>query len=109
LGKNLWRSSVVGPSPATTSSSSTSVASELSVYLDSDNVTSYQDDFDILLWWRDHKLTYSILSIMAKDIMLVPISTCPLESYFSLSGRIIEEWGRRLLPKTVEMPTYLKD
>ena len=39
-----------GPSPVTTSSSSTSAASELSTCLDSDNVTSYEYDFDILLW-----------------------------------------------------------
>ena len=60
-----------------------SAAFELLVYLDSDNVTSYEDDFDILLWCRDHKLTYPILSIMAKDIMSVHVSTCSSESCFS--------------------------
>ena len=45
-------SSIVGPSPASapTSSSSGSAVCELSVYLDSDNVTAYEDDFDLLLW-----------------------------------------------------------
>jgi hypothetical protein len=83
----------VGPPPTTTSSSSSSVParSKLSVYLDSGNVTSYEDDFDILLWWRDHKLTYPVLSIMTKDITTVPVFTISLESCFSLSGRIIEE------------------
>ena len=68
--------SIVGPSPACapTLSSSSSTANELSVYLDSDNVTAYEDDFDLLLWWRDHKLTYPIISIMARDIMSVPVS-----------------------------------
>ena len=85
--------SIVGPSPACapTLSSSASTANELSVYLDSDNVTAYEDDFDLLLWWRDHKLTYPILSIMARDIMSVPISTVSLESCFSLIERVIEE------------------
>jgi len=99
-------SGVVGPSPASarTSSQSASAAScELTDYLDSDNVTVYEDDFDLLLWWRDHKLTYHILSIMARDIMFVPVSTVSLELCFSLTGRIIEERRRRLLPKTVEM------
>ena len=57
-------SGVVGPSPASarTSSQSTSTAGcELTTYLDSDNVTAYEDDFDLLLWWRDHKLTYLVL------------------------------------------------
>jgi len=57
-GRIFGGADVVGPSSATTSSSSPSAASKLSVYLDNDNVTSYEDDFDILLWWHDHKLTY---------------------------------------------------
>ena len=41
--------------------------------------------------------------------MLVPVSTCSSESCFSLSGMIIEERRRRLLPETIEMLTCLKD
>jgi hypothetical protein len=85
-------SGVVGPPPISTpSASSSSAICELSAYLDSDNVTSYEDDFDILLWWRDHKLTYPVLSIMARDIMSVHVSTVSSKSCFSLTGRIIEE------------------
>ena len=101
--------SVVGPSPACAPTLSASTANELSVYLDSDNVTAYEDDFDLLFWWRDHKLTYPILCIMARDIMSVPVSTISLESCFSLMGRIIEERRRRLLPETVEMLACIKD
>jgi hypothetical protein len=64
---------------------------ELNVYLDSDNVASYEGDFDILNWWHEHKLTYPILSIMAKDIMSIPASTTSSESTFCLSGRILED------------------
>jgi hypothetical protein len=103
-------SGVVGPSPATTPSLSASAAScELSAYLDSDNVTAYEEDFDLLLWWRDHKLTFSVLSIMARDIMFVPVSTVSSESCFSLTGRIIEERRRCLLPAHVEMLACIKD
>ena len=43
-------SSVVGPSPSPVSTSPPSGSvCELSAYLDSDNVTAYEDDFDILL------------------------------------------------------------
>lgn len=103
-------SGLVGPPPmSSTSSSSPSAVSELSAYLDSDCVTSYEDDFDILLWWRDHKLTYPILSIMARDIMSVPVSTVSSESCFSLTGRILEERRRRLTAENVEMLTCVKD
>ena len=103
-------SGVVGPSPSPVSASpSSGSVCELSAYLDSDNVTAYEDDFDILLWWRDHKLTFPILSIMARDIMSVPVSTVSSESCFSLTGRIIEERRGRLLPENVEMLALIKD
>jgi hypothetical protein len=82
---------------------------ELTAYLDSDNVTAYEEEFDLLLWWRDHKLTFPVLSIMARDIMSVPVSTVSSESTFSLTGRIIEERRRRLLPEHVEMLACIKD
>jgi hypothetical protein len=69
-------SGVVGPSSAfaPTSSQSASVAG-CELYLDSDNVTAYEDDFGLLLWWRDHKLTFHVISIMTRNIMFVPVST----------------------------------
>ena len=62
------RSGVVGPFPASapTLSTSSSIMCELSVYVDSDNVTTYEDDFDLLLWWHDHKLTYLFTSKFGK-------------------------------------------
>ena len=71
--------------------------------------TDWGESFDILLWWRDHKLTYPILSIMACDIMFVPVSIMSSESYFSCTTRILEDRRRRLLPEHVEMLTCIKD
>ena len=76
------------------SSVSSGGISELTAYLDSDNVVAYDDDFDVLNWWHEHKLTFPVLSMLAKDIMSVPVSTTSSESTFSLSGRIIEERRR---------------
>jgi hypothetical protein len=64
---------------------------ELAAYLDSDTIQKFDDDFNLLDWWHDHKLTYLVLSILAKDIIYVSISTISLESTFSLIGRVIEE------------------
>ena len=94
---------------AATSGAALATASELSSYLDSDNVNMFDDDFSILNWWRDHKHTYLVLSILAKDVLSVPVSTISSESAFSLTGRIIEERRRRLAPKTVEMLSCIKD
>jgi hypothetical protein len=46
---------------------------------------------------------------MARDIMVVPVSTVSSESCFNLTGKVIEEWCQRLLPHTVEMLTCIKD
>jgi len=102
-------SGVVGPSLACAPTLSSSASTELSLYLDSDNVIAYENDFDLLLWWRDHKLTYLGLSIMARDIMSISVSTVSSKSYLSLIGRIIEERQRRLFPETMEMLTCIKD
>jgi len=84
-------------------------ASELAAYLDSDPVNQYDDDFNILNWWHEHKLSYPVLSILAKDVLTMPVSTISLESAFSLTGRIIEERRQRLTSDTVEMLSLVKD
>jgi hypothetical protein len=89
-----------------TSSASTS---ELVSYLDCDTVKQLNDDFNILNWWHEHKLTYPVISIMDKDILTVPASTISSESTFSMTGMIIEEWQRSLRLEMVEMLTCIKD
>ena len=52
----------------------------------------YDDDFNILNWWHEHKITHHVLFILAKDVMTVPVSAISSESAFSLTaGKIIEE------------------
>ena len=86
-----------------------SLDTELSSYLDSDTLQKFDEDFNILNWWHEHKLSYPILSILARDVISVPVSTISSESAFSLCGRIIEERRRRLAPEMVEMLLCMKD
>jgi hypothetical protein len=72
-------------------------------------VNQLNDDFNILNWWHEHKLTYPVISIMDKDILTVPASTISSESTFSMTGMIIEEWQRSLRLEMVEMLTCIKD
>ncbi|WVZ88461.1 hypothetical protein U9M48_034981 [Paspalum notatum var. saurae] len=58
---------------------------------------------------KKHKLTYPILSLLAKDVMTVPASTISSESTFSLAGRVIEERRRHLTPDMVEVLSCIKD
>jgi hypothetical protein len=50
-----------------------------------------------------------VLSILAKDIFTVHVSTISLESTFSTTGKIIEERCRRLNLETVEALTCIRD
>jgi hypothetical protein len=96
--------------PTPTSVSSTVAAiSELSSYLDSDTVTQFDSDFNLLNWWQRHKLTYPVLSILAKDVLIVPASTVSSESTFSLAGRVLKDRRRRLTPDMVEVLSCIKD
>jgi uncharacterized membrane protein YgcG len=100
---------IIDNSSSTPTITSSGNVNELTTYLDSDPVPWGDPNFDILLWWSDHKQSYPILSIMARDIMAVPVSTMSSESCFSLTGRILEERRRRLLLEHVEMLTCIKD
>jgi hypothetical protein len=111
--KQAWEKIYGGPDassgPSSSSTPSSSGVNELLAYLDSVPLNDWGDSFDILLWWHDQKLTYPILSIMARDIIYVPVSTVSLESCFSYTARILEVWRQRLLLEHVEMLTCLKD
>jgi hypothetical protein len=111
---------IYGTSSSNTGTTTTSVGhtsspsnfcpvSELSMYVDSDPITVFDDDFGILSWWREHKNTYPILSILAKDVLTVPVSTISSESVFSLTSRVLEERRRCLTSEMVETLTCLKD
>jgi hypothetical protein len=82
---------------------------ELLAYLDSDPISEYDDDFNILSCWRDHRRAYPVLSILAKDVMSVHVSTISSKSTFSLVGRVIEECRRSLRSDMEEMISCLKD
>jgi hypothetical protein len=91
-----------------TSGTSTGL-SELTSYLNSDAETKFGPDFNILMWWQRHNQTYPILSILAKDVLIVPVSTISSESTFSLASRVLEERRRRLTTDMVEVLSCIKD
>jgi len=109
LPSSLDHSRSVSATSLLQAATASSNSSELASYLDCDTVSQLDDEFDIMQWWHEHKLTYSVLSVLAKDILTVPVSTISSESTFSLTGRIIEERRRRLNPETVEALTCIKD
>ncbi|KAM7465668.1 hypothetical protein LguiB_013230 [Lonicera macranthoides] len=59
-------------------------------------------NFDILAWWKVNSSRYKVLSLIARDVLAVPVSTVASESAFSTGGHILDPFRSSLSPKTVE-------
>jgi hypothetical protein len=113
--KGAWGKIFGSSSTSSSSSHSAPVTSaycsgELAKYLSSDVVPHHEDDdFNILQWWQEHKQQFPVLSILARDVISVPVSTISSESAFSLAGRILEERRTSLTPDMVKTLMCIKD
>ncbi|GJS86476.1 zinc finger BED domain-containing protein RICESLEEPER 2 [Tanacetum coccineum] len=83
--------------------SSNSSSSELDKYV-GETLEPFDKNvhFDILLWWKVNSLRFPILSLMARDLLAVPISTVASESVFSTSGRVLDLYRSSMGDKTIE-------
>jgi hypothetical protein len=108
-----WNKIFYGAASVASSSSRLSSASctvsELSSYLYSNSLNQYDKSFSVLNWWQDHKRTYPIFSILAKDIMTIYVSTISSYSAFSLNGRLLDDRRRSLTHANVERLSLIKD
>ncbi|KAK8928487.1 hypothetical protein KSP39_PZI017404 [Platanthera zijinensis] len=78
---------------------------ELDIYLKEELVCEGDDlskKFDILSWWKVNSTKYKILSLLARDILAIPVSTVASESAFSTGGRVLDRFRSSLSPKIVE-------
>ncbi|KAJ4748798.1 Zinc finger BED domain-containing protein RICESLEEPER 3 [Rhynchospora pubera] len=76
--------------------------SEVAKYLAEPCDNGDEMSFDILAWWKVNASRYPILSLIAKDVLAMSVSTVPSESAFSTGGRILDPFRSSLSPKTVE-------
>ena len=67
-----------------------------------EGVLKSNEDFDILAWWKSNGLKYPTLQRIARDILVIPITTITSESAFSTSRRLLSPHHSRLHPKTIE-------
>ena len=75
--------------------------SELFRYLNDNHLTAVEP-FDVLGYWKLNENKYPCLSMMAREILAIPISPIFSESTFRTSGRIFYPYQSSLMPKTLE-------
>lgn len=59
-------------------------------------------DFNVLNWWKVHTPRYPILSMMARNILGIPISKVAAESRFDTGGRMLNHNWSSLPPTTIQ-------
>ncbi|XP_077252669.1 zinc finger BED domain-containing protein RICESLEEPER 2-like [Tasmannia lanceolata] len=74
---------------------------DLDKYL-SEGIEEADENFDILRWWSFHSAQFPVLSVMARDLLSIPVSTVASESAFSTGGRVLNPFRSSLTPKIAE-------
>ncbi|KAL3499860.1 hypothetical protein ACH5RR_038953 [Cinchona calisaya] len=82
--------------------------SQLDLYLN-ENRLEAKEELDVLKFWKENRSRYPVISLMARDILSIPITTMALESAFSVGGRVINNYRSSILLKNVEALICTKD
>ncbi|KAG4996950.1 hypothetical protein JHK84_027983 [Glycine max] len=74
--------------------------SQLEVYLEESNLDfSYHENLDVLHWWKDNNNRYPDLSLMASDLLSIPMTIVASKSAFSIGFIVLGKYRSRLLSK----------
>ncbi|KAF3628118.1 hypothetical protein FXO37_29536 [Capsicum annuum] len=82
--------------------------SELRKYL-AEEIEPDSEQFDILCWWKVNEPRFPILVEMARDVLVIPISSVAFECAFSMGGRVTDPFRSSLTPKLVQSLICLQD
>ncbi|KAK8916019.1 hypothetical protein KSP39_PZI023387 [Platanthera zijinensis] len=77
--------------------------SELEMYLTETRIKKVVgESFDILNWWKTNSTRFPVMSLMARDVLAIPVTIVASESAFSTGGRVLDQFRSSLSPKVVE-------
>ena len=80
---------------------------EVERYLQAHFTANQCQDDAILEFWQDQRLTFPLLSMLARAVLCVPASSASSERNFSSAGRVLEARRNRLNPGTVDSILFL--
>uniref|UniRef100_M1BWR2 Ac transposase n=1 Tax=Solanum tuberosum TaxID=4113 RepID=M1BWR2_SOLTU len=80
---------------------SNNIKSDLDNYLE-EKLFPRKDDFNILNWWKVHTPRYPILSMMARNILGMPMSKASLEYVFNTGNKALEPYRSSLRSDTLQ-------
>ncbi|KAG8502878.1 hypothetical protein CXB51_000702 [Gossypium anomalum] len=89
-------------------SSTRSEKSQLDIYLEEPEL-ELNSQIDVLDYWSKSSVRYNELSLLARDLLAIPISTVASESAFSMGKKVITPLRSSLKPKTVQAVVCLDD
>lgn len=75
--------------------------SQLDSYLEERNVDRKMS-FDVLDYWKANKSRYTVLSVMARDILTIPITAAAPETSFGSGEQTINKYHSLITPENVE-------
>ncbi|KAL9268872.1 Zinc finger BED domain-containing protein [Drosera capensis] len=82
--------------------------SELDEYLEESLLPRVQE-FDVLAWWKLNRIKYPTLSMMARDILTIPLSTVNPDSVFDTVRKEMDPYRSSLRPEILEALFCAKD
>ena len=89
---------------------SDSSKSQLDLYLEGTRLDHrFHEDLDVIGYWKSHSNCFPKLSLVAQDILSIPITTVASESAFNIGGRILDKFRNSLLPQTTEALLCARD
>lgn len=82
-------------------SQSQNVKSDLDKYLE-EPLFPRNVDFNILNWWKVHTPRYPVLSMMARNILGIPMSKIPMDLVFDTGDRVLDQYRSSLSADTLQ-------
>ena len=81
--------------------------SQLDLYLEELRLKK-NSKLEVLSWWKEHYNWFPKLSLLARDLMSIPITIVASKSSFSTGKKILTPYRSHLLPENVEVTLCTK-